>query len=73
LTCAKRYAEEEIGKTKYSPLTQNLCRFKLVCFDGSGCASPFSDKEIKRFLDERTFEFLENLKTAHDLKEVECF
>ena len=72
-TCAKRYSEEEIGKTKYSRMAQNLCRFKLVCFDSSDCASPFSDKEIKRFLDERTYEFLEKLKMAHELKEVEWF
>ena len=48
-------------------------RFALYCFDGSGCQAPFTDQEIKRFLDKKTFENLEKLKTHHEIEEVRSF
>lgn len=45
-------------------------RFELVCLDGSGCATPFEESEIRRFLDDKAFKLLDKLRTEHELKEV---
>jgi len=45
-------------------------RFTLCCFDGSGCKAPFKDQEIKRFLDKKTLENFEKLKTHHEIEKV---
>jgi hypothetical protein len=45
-------------------------RTVLVCFDGSGCSAPLSDKEIKKFLDPKTFQAFDNLRTDDEIKRV---
>ena len=39
--------------------------------DMSGCQSPFSDSEIRRFLDENTSKAYANLRIAEDLRQVQ--
>jgi E3 ubiquitin-protein ligase RNF216 len=72
LNCSGKYAKEEIAKSKYSPFlsTPGNNRFAFCCFDGSGCKAPFSDQEIRRFLDEKTQENYEKLKTHHEIQQV---
>lgn len=48
-------------------------RFELVCLDGSGCAWPFEEGEIKRFLNEKAYTLLDNLRTENELKQVSRF
>ena len=45
-------------------------RTALVCFDGSGCSAPLSENEIRKFLDPKTFQALDNLRTDHEIKQV---
>ena len=38
--------------------------------DESGCGQPFSESEIRRFLDEKTYSSLEKLRTEIELRDV---
>jgi hypothetical protein len=38
--------------------------------DGSGCKAPFEDSEIRRFLDKKTLEGLEQLRTQNEIQQV---
>jgi hypothetical protein len=42
----------------------------MLCMDGSGCKAPFSDKELRRFLDAKTFDGLEQLRTQQELRKA---
>lgn len=68
--CAKRNAGEEIGKTKYVTHFSSNDRFTLLCMDGSGCKAPFEDSEIRRFLDKKTLDGLEQLRTQDEIQKV---
>jgi E3 ubiquitin-protein ligase RNF216 len=71
LNCSGRYAKEEIAKSKYhAVIVIGNIRFAFCCFDGSGCKAPFSDHEIRRFLDKKTLENCEKLKMHHEIQEV---
>ena len=48
---------------------RGLWWFELICLDGSGCATAFEEKEIKKFL-EKAFTLLDKLRTENELKEV---
>jgi hypothetical protein len=38
--------------------------------DGSGCKAPFTETQIRQFLDEKTFGAYDKLKTTKELEEV---
>jgi hypothetical protein len=38
--------------------------------DSSGCTSPFSEQELRRFLDLKTFEGFDNLRTENSIRGV---
>jgi hypothetical protein len=69
--CANRYAAEMVGSLKslFSVLEADS-RFELKCMDGSGCMAPFSEGEVQRFLDEKTFSCLDKLRTDHVINTV---
>jgi E3 ubiquitin-protein ligase RNF216 len=60
-TCARRNAEEAIGNRKAL----------IVCMDQSGCKSPFSFAEIKRFLPEKSFGLWERIKAEKEIEAAE--
>jgi hypothetical protein len=45
-------------------------RSELKCMDSSGCAASFSETEVRRFLDLKTFEGFENLRTENEIRDV---
>jgi hypothetical protein len=38
--------------------------------DGSGCKAPFEESEIRRFLDKKTLDGLEQLRTQNEIQQV---
>lgn len=38
--------------------------------DVSGCQAPFTEAEIKRFLDGKTYERFDRLRTDHEIRKV---
>lgn len=44
--------------------------FNLVCIGDSSCGAPYAEREIKRFLNEKTIDYLDKLKTDHELLQV---
>src|SRR6266496_3607323 len=61
--CAKQYTQEEIIKARLSGHKLSYFRFNLACMDVSGCTAVFSEREIRKFLDERAFERFDQLRT----------
>ncbi|PWN34742.1 uncharacterized protein FA14DRAFT_178140 [Meira miltonrushii] len=57
-SCARRLAETEIG----------LQRTKFQCMHMEGCEATFSESEIKRFLDEKTFQLWSRMRTNEEVK-----
>ena len=60
LDCAKRNANNEIGKMRY----------KLICMSGDVCAASFSRSERNRFLDENALKALDRLQLQAEVKEA---
>lgn len=57
LDCARRYAENEMG----------LSRWRLTCIDPSGCKAPFERSEINRFLSRKSTQILDRLQQQEEL------
>lgn len=60
LDCAKRNADNEIGKMRY----------KLICMSGDVCTASFSQSERHRFLDEKTLKALDRIQVLVEVKEA---
>lgn len=75
MDCAKQYAETEIGNGRlYSPKQSVLTkRTILKCMDQSDCKEIFLESEIRRFLDEKTYEGFCKLRIQNELSEVDPF
>jgi hypothetical protein len=75
LQCATLHAQTELGKgrsvTLLFPLPVDLtCRTDFLCIDGSGCTEPFSESQIRGFLDTKTLAGWEQLITENEIKAV---
>lgn len=60
-----------MGKQSTSPLRHSDQSFALKCMDGSGCSEHFAEGTIRKFLDSKTFESFDKLRTAHEIEQVQ--
>jgi len=58
-----------------TPIFEQLImkRVVLQCIDASGCGALFPESEIRRFLDQKSYEMLGKLRTEIELREVYSF
>lgn len=60
-TCVRNYATTEIG----------MMRYKMTCFDGSGCKVSFSQEQLRLALDHKTLDRLDHLQQQDEIKMAE--
>src|SRR5205814_1875952 len=71
--CARKNVELELGHGRYpslSPRSLILRRSNILCLDTSDCKAPFTESEIRRFLDLQSQKALNDFRIRNDLMEV---
>ena len=42
----------------------------MRCFDESGCQAVFTETEIRRFLDQKTYEWFDKVRSKNEIRQV---